>query len=81
MKSLSPPRTEGTFYDSQLRFRFSVDRLVRSGGLRRTGAFDLRHQVSERINHLKTAAAADIEMGILFLCEGDGVTCESKDVE
>jgi hypothetical protein len=52
-----------------------------SGSLRHNGAFDLGRQVSERIDHLKTADAADIEMGGLFLCEVDAFTGESTDAQ
>ena len=49
-------------------------------GLQRIGAYDLGRRVSERIEHLKTAGAADIEMGVFFLCEVGAFTCESTDV-
>ena len=52
-----------------------------SGSLRRSGAYDQGRQVSERIDHLKTADAADIEMCVLFLCEVDASTCERKDAQ
>src|SRR5262245_16012089 len=52
----------------------------RSGSLRRRGAYDLGRRVSERIDQLKTADVAAIEMGLFFLCEVDGSTCESTDV-
>ena len=38
-------------------------------------------RVSERIDHLKAADAADIEMGGFFLCEVDAFTCESTDAQ
>ena len=37
--------------------------------------------VSERIDRLKTAGAADIEMGVFFLREVGPSSCESKDVQ
>lgn len=37
--------------------------------------------VSESIEHLKTAGAADIEMGVFFLCEVGAFSCERKDVQ
>jgi len=52
-----------------------------SGSLRHIGAYDQGRQGSEPIDHLKTADAADIEMGVLFLCEVDAFTCESTDAQ
>jgi hypothetical protein len=52
----------------------------RSGSLRRK-AHDLGRQASERINHLKAAGAADIEVGILFICEVGVFAYESMDVQ
>src|SRR5215831_14386099 len=51
-----------------------------SGRLPRLGAYDLRRRASERIDHHKTAGAADIEMGVFFLCEV-GASCENKDTQ
>src|SRR5262245_52610010 len=38
-------------------------------------------QLSDRIDHLKTADAADLEMGVLFLCEVDAFTGESTNAQ
>src|SRR5690242_4198936 len=53
-----------------------------SGSLPHGGAVngtDEDRLVSECIDHLKTADAADIEMGGLFLCEVEAFTGESTD--
>jgi hypothetical protein len=52
-----------------------------SGSLRRNGGYDQGRQASDRINHLKAAVAAGIEMGILFLCKVDAFTYESMDAQ
>jgi hypothetical protein len=53
---------------------------VKHHSIRFNPAYDLGRKVSERINHLKAAVGADIEMGSLFLCEVDAFTYESTDV-
>src|SRR5262245_14057920 len=50
-----------------------------TAGNRRLGS--LRHSVFERIAHLKTAEAADIEMDGLFPCEVYSFTCEITDAQ
>jgi len=52
--------------------------LPRSGG---AGSGDQGREISHRLNHLKTADAAVIEMGVLFLCEVDAVSGESTDTQ
>jgi hypothetical protein len=54
---------------------------ARSGSLRHSGVYDQGRQGSERIDHLKTADAADIEMGGLFFCEVDAFSCEITDAQ
>jgi hypothetical protein len=53
---------------------------VRHYSIRFNRICDLGRQVSESINHLKAAVAADIEMGTFFLCEVDTFIYESTDV-
>jgi len=53
---------------------------VKHYSIRFNPACDLGRLGSERINHLKAAVAADIEMGSFFRCEVDAFTYESTDV-
>ena len=67
---------------TEMRLRVPANRC--SGSLphrRAANGGDQGRQVSELIDHLKTADATHIEMGGLFLCKGDAVTGEFKDAQ